>query len=376
MNIKLDIVSFIEIMTLMQGVLLGLILIFNSKKKYPNLFLGLFIISYTFGIVSSILDDTGILETHPKLLFLPLNFYFLSLPLLYLYLKKLIIQVPQKNTLFHIIPGVVEFIVFCILSLLPNEIKTNLLQNPKLIHFLLVYLFSSLLFSMFYAFKILIIIRKHQKSVLDYYSDTEKKLLNWIRYVALFIIIYYSVNFIFFYFIINEENIFFYYIYPTLSIVNVVFVYWVGVNGLRQSAVSIAANDLKKETINPDKIEKETKLSGVNESLYPKLIELMENRKPYKNPELTLVMLAEQMNISREFLSKMINRYANVNFNTFVNQYRIEEAKHLLVDDEYEHLNMTGIASEAGFRSKSTFFSVFKKITHITPKNYKSNTIR
>ena len=90
-------------------------------------------------------------------------------------------------------------------------------------------------------------------------------------------------------------------------------------------------------------------------------------QKSFKNPKLHLALLAKELNISQRKLSTLINENAQLNFNQFINQYRIEEAKQLLVDENFAHLNMVGIAYEVGFNSKATFYAVFKKMTGTTP---------
>ncbi|HEU4496044.1 MAG TPA: helix-turn-helix domain-containing protein, partial [Flavobacterium sp.] len=101
------------------------------------------------------------------------------------------------------------------------------------------------------------------------------------------------------------------------------------------------------------------------------MLHLMENEKPFLDSELTLVRLASMMDISLHQLSYLINTGFGENFYQFVNRYRIEEAKKLILDDEMGHLNFQGIASEAGFNSKSAFNAAFKKFTGLTPSEYK-----
>jgi len=104
---------------------------------------------------------------------------------------------------------------------------------------------------------------------------------------------------------------------------------------------------------------------------YIKLIELMKTEKPFINPDLTLIKLAEMMNISRSHLSFIINVYTNQKFYDFINSFRIEEAKILLQKNSDNKLSILDIAYLSGFNSKATFNRVFKIITNLTPKEYK-----
>ena len=69
--------------------------------------------------------------------------------------------------------------------------------------------------------------------------------------------------------------------------------------------------------------------------------------------------------------SYIINTCFNENFYGFVNRYRIEECKRMLESNEYNNLSILGIAFEAGFNSKTAFNTTFKKLTGLSPKEYK-----
>jgi len=100
------------------------------------------------------------------------------------------------------------------------------------------------------------------------------------------------------------------------------------------------------------------------------LKEYMENEKPYRNRELTIFDLSEQLQIPRHFLSEVINEHLNKNFYTLVNEYRIEEVKDRMGDPAYKHLTILAIAYDAGFNSKSSFNTIFKQKTGQTPSEF------
>ena len=77
-----------------------------------------------------------------------------------------------------------------------------------------------------------------------------------------------------------------------------------------------------------------------------------KTHKPYLNPELTLPELAKMVDMKTKDLSYFLNQYFKESFYAFINRYRVEESKRLLIDSDYHHLNMLGIAHEAGFNSK------------------------
>ena len=93
----------------------------------------------------------------------------------------------------------------------------------------------------------------------------------------------------------------------------------------------------------------------------------MENEKPFLNSNFTIEILSKQINSSRTYVSQVINEKLNMHFNSFINEYRIKEARRLLSDPDKRNLTLETIAREVGFGSKSTFNEAFKKYTGITP---------
>lgn len=96
----------------------------------------------------------------------------------------------------------------------------------------------------------------------------------------------------------------------------------------------------------------------------------MEADHLYRNPDLTLTALAEVLGTNPSLLSKVINQQFKLNFNDYVNRYRVEEVKRLMVDEKYQQFNLLAIAYDAGFNSKSTFNRAFKKVTGLNPKDF------
>lgn len=110
------------------------------------------------------------------------------------------------------------------------------------------------------------------------------------------------------------------------------------------------------------------------EKLWATLENLMHQQEPYLNPELDLAALARQTDTTPNKLSQVINTYAGLKFNDYVNRYRVEKTKLLMTDPGYQNYSLLGMAYEAGFTSKATFNRVFKKFEQCTPSEYKSRS--
>jgi putative ABC transport system permease protein len=92
----------------------------------------------------------------------------------------------------------------------------------------------------------------------------------------------------------------------------------------------------------------------------------------YEDPELSLVSLAEKLELTTHELSRIINTALKKSFNDFINEYRVGDVIRKMQDPAYDHITLLGIAYDSGFNSKSTFNLIFKKMTGKTPAEYKA----
>jgi AraC-like DNA-binding protein len=102
----------------------------------------------------------------------------------------------------------------------------------------------------------------------------------------------------------------------------------------------------------------------------PKILSLLQNEKVYEDPELSLTQMAKQLKTNPSILSKTINQGFQLNFNDFINNYRIEAVKEKLKAGEQKTQTLLGIAYDCGFNSKATFNRAFKKVTGTSPKEW------
>jgi len=97
----------------------------------------------------------------------------------------------------------------------------------------------------------------------------------------------------------------------------------------------------------------------------------METRRPWLEPDLTLEELASQLALRPKVLSQAINEGLGQNFFEFINTYRIGEAKRLLTNPADKKITVLEVLYQVGFNSKSSFNTVFKKQTGMTPSEFK-----
>lgn len=150
-------------------------------------------------------------------------------------------------------------------------------------------------------------------------------------------------------------------VYITMSVTIFVFGYVLVIRADHFSIYAVAQN-IQYRNVNMD----ETLVKTVEQ----KILEAIESTKPYKRTNFSLDELSKLMGVDKVKISYTINKSMNTNFTSLVNRYRVQEFIQLVNSDEFSNFSILGIATEAGFSSKSTFYKAFKEITGQTPVEY------
>jgi AraC-like DNA-binding protein len=108
------------------------------------------------------------------------------------------------------------------------------------------------------------------------------------------------------------------------------------------------------------------------EKIVDSVVKCVKEKELFLDADLKLNSLSNKCNIPSYQISKSINFTLNKNFNEFINDFRIVEAKRKLSSSEFENVTILAIALESGFNSKSSFNAQFKKRENITPNEYRS----
>ena len=151
-----------------------------------------------------------------------------------------------------------------------------------------------------------------------------------------------------------------FYYYPFFIGIAII-TYWIGLEGFSRR------NDPEltiKTIINPDDLERLKNISR-------KLENAMEKDKLFKDQELSLKSISEQLNIKPYLISKSLSEVYNKRFNDYVNEYRVKEVQSLLQNSNNSKYTLLSIAMDAGFNSKSSFNRAVKKQLGILPSELK-----
>jgi AraC-like DNA-binding protein len=84
--------------------------------------------------------------------------------------------------------------------------------------------------------------------------------------------------------------------------------------------------------------------------------------------------LSSMTGIQRHNITQILNEYHKRNFFTFINEYRVKEVIERFSDTKYNHYTILAIAFDAGFNSKTTFNSIFKNLTGLTPSKFREKS--
>jgi AraC-like DNA-binding protein len=208
-------------------------------------------------------------------------------------------------------------------------------------------------------------VNHYQQFLLDHYSTTNNKSLRWLRNFLVLVLVVVGIWAVSLfqckmgYWEECEKSFF------VVTMCLVILLFGVGY------FVILHYSWFEIIPIKVDAAAPEQKLSTKTSRYHASLIELMQHEKLYQDIDLTLDKLASHLKISSGYLSQIINEKEGKNFFEFVNNYRVSAVKEKLLDRKYAHYSIMGIASESGFKSKSTFNAVFKKFTGQTPSAFK-----
>ena len=228
-------------------------------------------------------------------------------------------------------------------------------------------------------------LRQHKVNIESRFSNTARINLNWLWYLI------YGTSAIWIVILLGLKDT---YIFGTV----VLYVFFIGYFGIRQVGIfsnkpllnEPATSRLEKNvepelkyhqqsaahvSNEPDTRRKYQKSSLTDDEarrIYQQLHQLMFKDKLFKDPELNLGQLAENLNVHSNVLSQVINSFENKSFYDYINGLRIEEFKTLVADPVNRQYTLLSLAYECGFNSKTAFNRNFKKVTALSPSEYLS----
>ncbi len=106
------------------------------------------------------------------------------------------------------------------------------------------------------------------------------------------------------------------------------------------------------------------------QEILKKFNELFFDKELFTNPDLNLKEIADLLNTNTSYLSAIINKHFTRNLKSLINRCRIDKVLAMMSMEEFKHFSLDGLASEAGFKSRTGFYTAFKSVTGVTPTIY------
>ncbi len=301
----------------------------------------------------------------------------LCIPMLWFYVHYLLDRdfKVKSRTLLHILPAFISLAVTMIFYLPMDEAQfaaeRDYLESghenlPALVNDVILFAQLFIYFPLMIRF-----IRKRRPYIQENYSDGEYlQRLNWLpqfvwAFFMLFIVVFVA------YVISPRSDVW------LIPILNTIGISYLTILVIRNSSSRVSDSAEEEDVMEAEPAEEPadaavaapTPAMSEDEmkAVCGKASEYALASKAYLRPDITLAIFAQEAGIPQRTLSRSINSYLDINFFEFINQMRVEEVKKRLLESDSEKYNIDSIYSDCGFRSRSTFFLVFKKIVGKTP---------
>lgn len=372
--------TFLGILNLVgatQGLLLALVLL-SSKggNKAANRLLAALTLTISIIVSSAVVLTSNYVFGYPHLSRIHHPFVFLAGPLLFLYIRELTSDGTsfERKDFLHFIP-----FALCLIYLLPFYLQSGYSKLTVLYSEYVqeslgqwYYIRSALLIMQFllYLVFIIITIKQYSRRVKRGELPRDESVLSELRFFVIASSVLWAGAVLRYAFDQTART--------NLLVPLGASVVIYGMGYLKMRRPKLLTGEVRGEVaegrapLSTKKYEKSTLTRERSERYLNKLLKCMKEKKPFTDGDLSLQKLAGGLSISPNHLSQVINERLGQTFSDFINSYRVEEAKRRLLDPAFKHLSLLGIAVDVGFNSKSSFNSVFKKHTNMTPSEFRN----
>lgn len=368
-----SIIQTIMLLGAVQGFIFsGFAFVSKKYRSRANFFLGMLILTFSYNILQNYLVVSGLISSDAYFHFFYIPFTSVFLVLFYLYVRSFLYPKKKLNRA-HYLLFLPFLIVFSESVFEKIGFATGVFTMEHNVNFN-DFRFIQEIFNV--AYTLLLIVLSYLM-ILDFErkqsSPNNRKIrlqLKWLKTITIILFclglywilpLYYELQME-----LDVSKLYFYPLWLGLTIT----IYSLGHIGLYQFGIVEEQKSIRKYSL--------SRPSPIPASIvYPKNDNLIafekyvKTEKNYLNANLTLEAVADSLEINKSYLSRIINSELNRSFSDYVNELRVEEAKDYLNNPEFVNYTLIAIGMEAGFNSKSTFNSTFKKFTGLTPSEYK-----
>ncbi|MEL7529927.1 MAG: helix-turn-helix domain-containing protein [Bacteroidota bacterium] len=375
-SVHIDWVGSLLIVGAYQGFITALLLWFRRKgKKVSNRILGGICLGMALGMTQAIIILSDNISPTWALSWTMGSAPFLYGPAIYFYIRTYINRDFrfQRIHLLHLIPYVSALIFRIVYQSMGGESIFEQYEAirqgnpPPVFRIIGTALMTHILSYLFFSLRL---VSRYRRFVRTTSSFEEQSSLRWISWITL-ILLFPLLTAIFSAIILGPIQQ-----YPAPGIAAIGMISMLSLIYLiRPEVLDGVGPELAIETESELEAERyvSSSLADKQKQQYSEqLLKYMEEQQAYRSQNLTLSELAESLKINSKYLSQVINELHGLNFMDFINGYRIRAAQEMLVSPRFKHYTIVAIANEVGFRSRSAFYSAFKKVTGQTPTEFKN----
>lgn len=342
--------------------------------------LGVFFLFFCFALIAILFQYLQ--EFYPFIqsyfFLIEITFYFtmLSLPVvIYFYISSLTDTIKKYKEVNSVLPHFFIPLQSLIFNIYPyislnNSAGESLRRNLDYTnYFSLKVIFIAL--NIYYLTHTILLYIKHQNQIKNILSYGIGVSLNWV----LFFLLGY-LSFVACFFILNPDSSPYVVYLPFLLIMVYTFFQRDAQITVELESTSMQNTNIIVDTENQQNKQTNSINDEKREILKNQMVDYIENEKVFLQKDLTIYDVAKALNTNSNYISNILNNMLDCNFVTFINSYRIEEAKKILISKEYSNYTIQAVSEIVGFNSKSAFNNAFKNKVGITPSDYiKQNKI-
>ncbi len=374
----------ILVMTALQCLFFGILLcITNTNHVKSVYFLAAFLFSHTLIPINELIMwgaefAAQIQQSLPNIYFIPTVAYYLDAPFLYVCINYLVFKdfKLRKLQLIHLLP-LLAYLCFISLTFFAydEEQRLNMIASQSFAYSanFVTLEFVNKSIRIAYLIACFVLINRYKDLLRDNLSTMATAHITWLTslvtgFLAVMIIeaILTGIKLIILFDPFEASGVFFT-IGLTGNYITFVLVNLLVFTSMRHFWIFEKVTD--KSPI-PNQVEEQF----INPEIASQIGVKIRESKIYMVPDLTIDSLADSLEMMPRDLSMLINRHFGVNFYEFVNRYRIDEAKRMLISNDYKKTTITDIYLAVGFNSKSVFYTFFKKFEGMTPSKYRQSS--
>lgn len=374
-----SVVAFIGIL---QGALFALLLFWRSakKKNQADFWLGLLLVLLCLSLVTPFIGFANVYDRNQWLTYFPFGIAYSYGACVWFYVLSLTNSKRKfgRRDCLLFVPSIVYIAFRLVLFAQSLDFKTWFDQNYYVPFFNPFISVTEFIWNVALAYFSIKHYRKYRAWLEENFSDTEKIKFDWLRnflYVFIFVFVLSGIFDFISNFLFKLSYIQYFYFEFVLALVT----YYLAISGyLRSQTIELSFAPSATQAaaaIEPEEEERKTPLTDEDlEKLKKRLQNVMQNEKPFLNPQLTLTVLAKTLGVNSTVISYAINQGFGKNFNDFVNELRILEVKQKLRNRaDAENSTLLATAFNCGFNSKATFNRAFKKFTGVSPLEFQKS---